>query len=77
MFDASGDVEPKLTEISFCPANNAVGDNHERDEELYRNYNNDIFKCMFLNECSDTITKLQWNIIKLQSNENDYNDSMR
>jgi hypothetical protein len=60
MFEiASGVVEPKLTEISFCPANNAVGDNHERDEQLYRNYNNDIFSCMFLNECSDTITKLQ------------------
>ena len=51
-------VEPKLTEVTFCPVNNAVSDAYERDEELYRTYNNDVFRCLFLGETSDNITPL-------------------
>lgn len=52
-------VEPKLTEVSFCPANNAICDAYERNEHDYRNYNTDIFKCLFLGEVSSNITRLQ------------------
>lgn len=51
-------VEPKLTEVTFCPVNNSVSDAYERDENLYRNYNNDVFCCLFLGETSDNITKV-------------------
>ena len=51
-------VEPKLTEVTFCPVNNAVSDAYERDDDLYRNYNNDVFRCLYLGETSDSITPL-------------------
>jgi hypothetical protein len=50
----SGGVEVKLTEVTFCPANNAVCAAYEKDEELYRNYNSDIFNCMFRGVVSDS-----------------------
>jgi hypothetical protein len=52
-------VSAKLTEVTFCPANNAVCEAYERDEDLYRNYNNDVFGCLFLEQHADSITKLQ------------------
>jgi hypothetical protein len=56
--ESSGSIQPKLTEVSFCPANNAVCDAYERDEKLYREYNNDVFNCLFLNKCSNNIATL-------------------
>ena len=51
-------VEPKLTEVTFCPANNAICDAYERDDDLYRSYLNDIFNCLFRGEVSPNLTKL-------------------
>lgn len=60
MFDTAGDtVVPKLTEVTFCPANNAVCDAYERDEDLYRSYNNDVFNCLFRSVVSENIIQLQ------------------
>ena len=55
----SGCVEPKLTEVSFCPANNAMCDAYERDEDDFQNYNTDVFRCLFTGEVSNRITRLQ------------------
>jgi hypothetical protein len=55
----SGCVEPKLTEVSFCPANNAMCDAYERDDADYRNYTTDVFNCLFLGELSNRITRIQ------------------
>jgi hypothetical protein len=52
-------ITPKLTEVTFCPANNAVCDAYVRDEELYRSYNKDIFECLFLGLVSSNILRLQ------------------
>jgi Tubulin-tyrosine ligase family len=52
-------IEPKLTEVSFCPANNAICIAYERDENDYKNYNTDIFSCLFLGELPDSIVQLQ------------------
>jgi hypothetical protein len=60
MFEITADgVEPKLTEVTFCPANNAMSDAYERDEDLYRHYSTDVFKCLFLGKVAESITKLQ------------------
>ena len=60
MFEVGKDgIEPKLTEVTFCPANNAICDAYQRDEDLYRNYNTDIFKCAFLGQVSDSVVYLQ------------------
>ncbi|GKY92534.1 hypothetical protein MPSEU_000223700 [Mayamaea pseudoterrestris] len=61
MFQVESDdsITVKLTEVTFCPANNAVCDAYEHDEELYRTYNTDVFDCMFRNEISDRIIRLQ------------------
>jgi hypothetical protein len=55
----SGGVEVKLTEVTFCPSNNSVCDAYEKDEDLFRSYNNDVFSCLFLGSVSNNITKLQ------------------
>jgi Tubulin-tyrosine ligase family len=55
----SGCVEPKLTEVSFCPANNAMCDAYERNDDDFRNYNTDVFRCLFMGEVSNRITRLQ------------------
>ena len=55
----SGCVEPKLTEVSFCPANNAMCDAYERNDDDFRNYNTDVFRCMFMGEVPNSITRLQ------------------
>lgn len=55
----SGCVEPKLTEVSFCPANNAMCDAYERDDDDFRSYTTDVFRCLFLGEMSNRITRLQ------------------
>lgn len=52
-------VTPKLLEVTFCPANNAICDAYERDEHLYKSYNKDIFEALFLGIISDSITQLQ------------------
>lgn len=52
-------ITPKLTEVTFCPANNAICDAYVRDEELYRTYNRDIFECLFVGIVSPNITQLQ------------------
>jgi hypothetical protein len=54
----SGGIEPKLTEVSFCPSNNAICDAYERDDRDFRNYNTDVFNCLFLGKVSDNITRL-------------------
>jgi hypothetical protein len=54
-----GGVRPKLTEVTFCPANNATCDAYERDDDLYRSYLNDVFNCMFRGVASQNLTKLQ------------------
>ena len=52
-------ITPKLTEVTFCPANNAICDAYVRDDDLYRTYNKDIFECLFLGIVSSTMTRLQ------------------
>ena len=52
-------ITPKLTEVTFCPANNAICDAYTRDDELYRTYNKDIFECLFVGIVSKNITRLQ------------------
>ena len=52
-------ITPKLTEVTFCPANNAICDAYVRDDELYRTYNKDIFECLFVGIVSNNITRLQ------------------
>jgi hypothetical protein len=60
MFEIEGNnIEPKLTEVTFCPSNNAICDAYEKDEQLYREYNTDVFNCLFLGQCSDSIIQLQ------------------
>ena len=60
MFEVGTDgIEPKLTEVTFCPSNNAICDAYQREEDLYRNYNTDIFKCVFLGQVSENIVHLQ------------------
>ena len=60
MFEVGADgIEPKLTEVTFCPSNNAVCDAYQRDDDLFLNYNTDIFKCMFLGQVSESIIQLQ------------------
>lgn len=60
MFEIIEDgVEPKLTEVTFCPSNNAMSDAYERDEDLYRHYNTDVFQCLFLGKVAESITRLQ------------------
>jgi hypothetical protein len=59
MFETTADgVEPKLSEVAFCPANNAICDAYERDEDLYRHYNTDVFECLFLGKVAESITKI-------------------
>jgi hypothetical protein len=59
MFEVeSGSVEVKLTEVTFCPSNNSVCDAYEKDEDLFRSYNNDVFSCLFLGNVSNNITKI-------------------
>jgi hypothetical protein len=59
MFEVGADgIEPKLTEVTFCPSNNAVCDAYQREEDLYRNYNTDVFKCLFLGQMGDSIVQL-------------------
>jgi hypothetical protein len=55
----SGGVEVKLTEVTFCPSNNSVCDAYEKDEDLFRSYNNDVFSCLFLGSVSNNITKIE------------------
>ncbi len=52
-------VTTKLTEVTFCPANNAICAAYERDDDLFRNYNNDVFGCLFLEKQTGSIMKLQ------------------
>jgi Tubulin-tyrosine ligase family len=52
-------ITPKLTEVTFCPANNAICEAYVRDENLYRSYNKDIFECLFLGLVSSNILRLQ------------------
>lgn len=61
MFEISSskEVNPKLTEVTFCPANTPASEAYERDEHLYRNFNNDVFRCLFLGEVNhETITRI-------------------
>ncbi|KAL7574995.1 hypothetical protein ACA910_010813 [Epithemia clementina (nom. ined.)] len=46
-------TEPKLTEVTFCPANNAICDAYERDDQLYKSYNTELFDCMFRGRLSE------------------------
>jgi hypothetical protein len=55
----SGGVEVKLTEVTFCPSNNSICDAYEKDEDLFRSYNNDVFSCLFLGSASNNITKIE------------------
>ena len=60
MFEiTAGGVEPNLTEVTFCPSNNAISDAYERDEELFHNYNTEVFECLFLGKISENITRIQ------------------
>jgi len=43
-------IEPKLTEVTFCPENPAVREFCENDEGIRQIYNNEIFCCLFLGE---------------------------
>jgi hypothetical protein len=52
-------IAPKLTEVTFCPANNAVCDAYARKESLHQNYNKEIFECLFLGKVSENIIRLQ------------------
>lgn len=52
-------IEPTLTEVTFCPANNAVCDAYERDDNLYRAYNTEVFDCLFRNVVSSNFTPLK------------------
>jgi hypothetical protein len=54
----TGSIEPKLTEVSFCPSNLAISKEYERSDVDYRNYLTDVFKCLIHNEISDSLTKL-------------------
>jgi Tubulin-tyrosine ligase family len=61
MFELSPDnkqVQPKLTEVTFCPANNATCAAYERDDGLYRTYLNDVFNCVFRNVISESLTPI-------------------
>lgn len=60
MFEIQEDesIEVKLTEVTFCPANNAICDAYERDDEVYRTYNTDVFDCLFRGVCSERIVEL-------------------
>jgi hypothetical protein len=55
----NGEVQPKLTEVTFCPANNATCEAYARDVGLYRSYINDVFNCMFRGVIAESLTKLQ------------------
>lgn len=57
--DNDNSITPKLTEVTFCPANNAVCDAYERNEDLYRSYNKDIYELLFLGIKSERIIQLQ------------------
>jgi hypothetical protein len=52
-------ITPKLTEVTFCPANNAVCDAYARKDRLHQNYNKEIFECLFLGKVSENIIRLQ------------------
>lgn len=51
-------IEPKLTEVTFCPANNAICNAYERDDQLYRSYNTELLDCMFRGIVSDNWVRL-------------------
>jgi hypothetical protein len=61
MFERSEDdttIVPKLTEVTFCPANNAICEAYERNEELYQSFINDIFNALYLNQLAESIIPL-------------------
>lgn len=48
-------IQPKLLEVSFCPANNNLDPAYTTN---YPDYTSDIFDCLFLNRVSQNITQL-------------------
>jgi len=60
MFEVEDDegVLVRLTEVAFCPSNNAICDSYERDEQLYRDYNTEVFECLFLGTVADSLSRL-------------------
>ena len=51
-------ITPKLTEVTFCPANNAICDAYVRDDG-WKLYNKEIFECLFLETISNNIARLK------------------
>ena len=49
-------VVPKLTEVTFCPTNNAVGNTHDTVRKCFTT---DVFNCLYRGVTSDRIIKLQ------------------
>ena len=54
---SDGSIEPKLTEVSFCPANLAISKEYEHSDEE-NSFLTDVFKCLLAGEVSENITKL-------------------
>jgi hypothetical protein len=54
-----GSIEPKLTEVSFCPANTTLCNDYEIDEGLRKSFCTDVFNCLFRGEVSERIDKIQ------------------
>jgi len=61
IFDAKDSpfIEPKLTEVSFCPSNNALAiEAYEKDQELFDNFSNNLFECLVCGITSPNMTQL-------------------
>jgi hypothetical protein len=56
--ESTGEIEPRLTEVTFCPSSNAICDAYERDDDLFNNYNTDVFDCLFRGIVSENLTRL-------------------
>jgi Tubulin-tyrosine ligase family len=52
-------VTPKLTEVTFCPANNAICEAYVQDDDVTRSFNKDVFECLFLGLESPNLQRLQ------------------
>jgi hypothetical protein len=42
--------------LFFFAIDNAICDGYERDEELYKSYNTEVFDCLFRSVVSENIT---------------------
>jgi hypothetical protein len=56
--ESTGEIEPRLTEVTFCPSSNAICDAYERDDDLFKNFSTEVFDCLFRGIVSDNLTRL-------------------